>query len=154
MYQNRALLVALSTSDNLFMHREIRISGILERVRETLYPGVAPANKAADWIDAVVRLVVVTDGGNDVAAWTGTGCTIRLKTPVREVVDTVGAGNSFQSALLAPLAKLGDPKIVVSSLDMERRQVLLNYALKAAAITCLRRGADLPRTHAILGSDR
>lgn len=114
-----------------------------------LYPGAQAEKKAAEWLAAGVRLVVVTDGGNDVAAWTRAGASVRLKPPAGKVVDTVGAGDSFQSALLARLAKFGDPKTVVSSLDFDRLCELLNYALKAAAITVSRRGADLPRSHEI-----
>ena len=112
-----------------------------------LYPRVAHANKAADWIDVGVKLVIVTDGGNDVAAWTSKGLSVRLTPPVREIVDTVGAGDSFQSALLARLAKMGNPKTVVASLHAKQLDDLLKYALEAAAITCSRRGADLPRAH-------
>jgi fructokinase len=119
-----------------------------------LYPGIPAEKKAAEWLDAGVSLVVVTDGGNDVAAWTRDGSSIRLKPPPREVVDTVGAGDSFQSALLARLAKHGDPKTVVSSLDSKRLRDLLNYAATAAAITVSRRGADLPRSHEIPQSVR
>ena len=114
-----------------------------------LYPGVANANKAADWISDGVKLVVVTDGGNDIEAWTSSGYTARLRPPLRDVIDTVGAGDSFQSALLARLATLGDPKTIVSSLDMNVLTDLLTYALKAAAITCSRRGANLPRSSEI-----
>ena len=136
-YAKRADLMKISAEDMAF-----------------LYPGVAHANKAADWIDAGVKLVVVTDGGNDVAAWTAKGLAVRLRPPVGDVVDTVGAGDSFQSALLARLAKMGNPKSVVASLDAERLDDLLNYALKAAAITCSRRGADLPRAHELPLQDR
>lgn len=119
-----------------------------------LYPDVPAANKAADWMDAGVKLVVVTDGSNDVAAWTSTGCTMRAKPPLGDVIDTVGAGDSFQSALLARVATFGDPKAVVSSLDRDRFRIVLNYALRAASITCSRRGADLPHSHELPESDR
>ncbi len=51
--------------------------------------------------------MVATDGGNGVAVWTRDGSSIRLEPPAGKVVDTVGGGDSFQSALLARLAKLG-----------------------------------------------
>lgn len=114
-----------------------------------LYPDIPAEKKAAEWLDAGVRLVVVTNGGDDVAAWTRDGSSIRLKPPSAQVVDTVGAGDSFQSALLARLAKHGDPKAVVASLDGKRLRDLLSYAAAAAAITVSRRGADLPRSYEI-----
>jgi len=78
---------------------------------------------------------------------------VRVKPPVFDVVDTVGAGDSFQSALLARLAQDADPKSAVSSLDAERLDDLPSYALKAASITCSRRGAELPRSAEILPED-
>ncbi len=110
-----------------------------------LYPNARAESKAVDWLDAGVHVVVVTDGRNDVRAWTKSGLESRVHPPVSEVVDTVGAGDSFQSALLARLASRDDPKTAVTSLDAERLDDLLNYALQAASITCSRRGADLPR---------
>jgi len=118
-----------------------------------LYPNTNPETKAVDWLDAGVQAIVVTDGGNDVQAWTRGGHAARVTPPVSDVVDTVGAGDSFQAALLARLATEQDPKSAVASLDAERLGKLLNYALKAAAVTCSRRGADLPRSHEIPAQD-
>ncbi len=112
---------------------------------ETLYPGAAFEAKAADWLDAGVTLVIVTDGVDDVRAWTRSGNQIRRSPPRLDIVDTVGAGDSFQSALLARLAEAGDPRAGVRALDAARLEDLVDYAISAAAITCSRRGADLPR---------
>ncbi|KAA3622525.1 MAG: carbohydrate kinase [Proteobacteria bacterium] len=117
---------------------------------EFLYPNAKPETTAVDWLDAGVHAVVVTDGHNDVRAWTKSGLESRVRPPVSKVVDTVGAGDSFQSALLARLARDDDPKTAVTSLDAERLDDLLNYALQAASITCSRRGADLPRGNEIV----
>ena len=114
-----------------------------------LYPRVSAEKVAEDWLDAGVQAVVVTDGANDVFACTRGGVAIRLTPPGFDVVDTVGAGDSFQAALLARLADLGDPKKVVTALDSEILKDLLDYALRAAAVTCGRRGANLPRSDEI-----
>lgn len=116
---------------------------------DTLYPKVNPETKAAEWLDAGVRTIIVTDGGNEVRAWSHNGTAMRVTPPVSRVVDTVGAGDTFQAALLARLAESGDPKTAVATLDAERLGELLNYAIKAAAITCSRRGANLPRANEI-----
>ena len=62
------------------------------------------------------------------------------------LVDTVGAGDTFQAALLAGLAETGhlDPR-ALESLTAPSLVELLSFAGKAAAITCSRRGADMPR---------
>lgn len=116
-----------------------------------LYPEVKPETKAADWLDAGVQAIVVTDEANDVRAWTSSGHAVRIAPPAFDVVDTVGAGDSFQAALLARLASDGDPKSAVASLDAGRLEALVKYALQAASVTCSRRGADLPRSHEITG---
>ena len=62
------------------------------------------------------------------------------------VVDTVGAGDTFQAALLTWLAEQGRLSAAgVAGLDLPAISEALSFAAKAAAITCGRRGADLPR---------
>jgi fructokinase len=67
--------------------------------------------------------------------------------PVRvAVVDTVGAGDTFQAALLATLAERGLlTRDALGVLDTGTLHNVLGFAAQAAAITCSRRGADLPR---------
>jgi len=63
-----------------------------------------------------------------------------------QVVDTVGAGDTFQAALLTALAErcLLNP-IPLATLTSEVLAGLLRFATQAAALSCSRRGADLPR---------
>ncbi len=114
-----------------------------------LYPEVSPDRIAADWLTAGVRLVVVTDGGEMVSAWTTAGHVVRVAPAAVNVVDTVGAGDSFQAALLTALADAGNgyPKVAIAGLDAERLEDLLQFAIDAARVTCGRRGADLPHRH-------
>jgi fructokinase len=62
------------------------------------------------------------------------------------VVDTVGAGDAFQAALLAGLAETGalSPEMI-GELEEAALFQLLDFAIRAAAITCSRRGASPPR---------
>ena len=71
-----------------------------------LYPGQAAAALAAQWLAAGVALVVVTRGGAGAWAWTATQQLSVAPVPV-DVVDTVGAGDTFQAALLTALAERG-----------------------------------------------
>jgi fructokinase len=110
-----------------------------------LYPGEDPATLARRWVDAGARLVVVTRGGEGAEAFTA-GARISAAAPKVAVVDTVGAGDTFQAALLTWLAEQGRLSIDgVATLDAKALQDLLGFATRAAAITCSRRGADLPR---------
>ncbi len=100
---------------------------------------------AEQWLDQGVRLVAITRGGDGATAWTRR-CRVDLPGRAVAVVDTVGAGDSYQAALLAGLAEAGrlDPD-GLESLDEAALRELLDFAARAAAVTCGRRGADLPR---------
>ena len=109
-----------------------------------LYPGVDPETKVADWLDAGVRLVVVTDGGSRVTGWLPGTDPVHVTPPRIEIRDTVGAGDTFQAALLARLAEYGNPKEILVALDSNLLAELITFAATAASITCSRRGANLP----------
>ncbi len=111
-----------------------------------LHPGTTPEALAADLTAQGASLVVVTDGGAAATGWTSGGLRATAVPPRVDVVDTVGAGDTFQAALLAPLlAAPGGAAAELAALDAEGLARLLAYAARAAAITCSRRGADLPR---------
>ncbi|NRF66233.1 carbohydrate kinase [Aquincola sp. S2] len=110
-----------------------------------LYPGRAAEDFAREALAAGVALVVVTRGGDGAVGFTARDTVAAAPAPVA-LVDTVGAGDTFQAALLtwlaehdratpAGLAGLGDAEL----------DAALRFAVQAAAITCSRRGADLPR---------
>lgn len=112
---------------------------------ERLYPGESPDALAARWRAAGVELVVLTRGGEGASGWNAAG---RVDVPGRTVavVDTVGAGDTFQAALLAGLAETGrlHPG-APGAMPATALRALLDFAATAAAVTCSRRGADLPR---------
>ncbi len=112
---------------------------------EYLYPDKSAREMADEWIQAGVQLVIVTDGAHEVLCWTSAGHHCRVNPVLDNVVDTVGAGDTFQAALLTRLSELGDPKQVIAELDEATLKSLAEFAVKAASITCSRRGADLPR---------
>jgi fructokinase len=112
-----------------------------------LFPGADAGQLASDWIDAGVALVVVTRGAAGAWAWTATHHVSAAPQEI-DVVDTVGAGDTFQAALLTALAErsLLQPT-ALRTLTRAAVQEALQFATLAAAITCSRRGADLPRRH-------
>ena len=109
-----------------------------------LYPDIPRQQKVDDWLTAGIELVVITDGDKAVSGWTRSGHHSNKKPIIDKVVDTVGAGDTFQAALLVQLAIGGNPQQAVSTLDQQKLDKLLNFSLRAASITCSRRGADLP----------
>jgi fructokinase len=110
-----------------------------------LYPGHAPAELAREWLAQGVAAVVVTHGADGASAWRA-GEQLRIAPVVVPVVDTVGAGDTFQAALLAGLAERGaQSREALRDMAAAPWQEVLQFAARAAAITCSRRGADLPR---------
>ncbi|MBP0573138.1 carbohydrate kinase, partial [Mycobacterium tuberculosis] len=61
-------------------------------------------------------------------------------------VDTVGAGDTFQATMLARLDEMDllAPERL-ATLDFAVLTEVVRFAAAAAAVTCTRRGADLPR---------
>ncbi|MEK8030357.1 carbohydrate kinase [Ideonella sp. DXS29W] len=110
-----------------------------------LYPGEAHADLAARWRAAGVAAVVVTLGGEGARAYLRDGELPIAPVPT-QVVDTVGAGDTFQAAMLTALAERQALSTdALRALSREAWADVLGFAARAAAITCSRRGADLPR---------
>jgi fructokinase len=110
-----------------------------------LQPGVAPVEFAAHALSQGATWVVVTRGGEGALAWCAQG-DAQVASPQVGVIDTVGAGDTFQAALLTWLAEHNalSPS-AMARLDVASLKQALQFAAAAAAITCSRRGADMPR---------
>lgn len=112
-----------------------------------LYPGTTPAQVARNWLDLGPALVVVTMGGQGAFALTRAG---RLDVPAPKVAvaDTVGAGDSFMSALLDGLAHAGllgtGKRAALRTAEPEVLRGVLVRSAHAAAITVGRPGANPP----------
>ncbi|MFD3482946.1 carbohydrate kinase [Streptomyces sp. NPDC058665] len=122
-----------------------------------LFPGTAPDAAARLLADHGPRLVVVTLGGEGALAVTAKE---EVRVPARKitVVDTVGAGDSFQAALLDAIAAgSGRPAGGPGGADgargtghntlpatAEEIRSVLTRCVVAAAITCTRAGANPP----------
>lgn len=118
---------------------------------EQLYPGRGAEAVLADWVGAGAALAVITRGENGAVALAASGAAASVPGVAVDVVDTVGAGDTFQAAMLAKLKE--DGALTRPALEAAARpmlEALLGFAIRAAAITCSRRGADLP-TRADLG---
>jgi len=105
-----------------------------------LFPGRDVGDVAAE-LATEQRLVAITRGGDGAVLATATHV-VEIGAPAVDVVDTIGAGDSFTAALLAGLAARGWP--TASDLRADDLTMLGDYAARAAAITCSRPGADPP----------
>jgi fructokinase len=137
------------------VERSVAVAHVVKASREDvewLYPGMAIAAVGARWIEIGAAVVVITDGGAGAAAFTAGG--LRLHRPGRrvEVVDTVGAGDSFSSGLLDGLLRreLTTPGQLPAVSERALLDVL-DEAILVSAITCERAGADPPTAAELIG---
>jgi fructokinase len=111
-----------------------------------LYPGRSLENVLSDWVSAGASLAIITRGEKGAVALSSAGVGAAMDGLSVDVVDTVGAGDTFQAATLAKLKEDGMlSRAGLAGLDEAGLQALLGFAIRAAAITCGRQGADLPR---------
>ncbi len=110
-----------------------------------LYPEVAPAAVAQGWIKLGAGLVVVTNGASGASAYRRDGIAVTRPAASVNIVDTVGAGDSFSAALLAALceAAYASPDSI-ALIESEALDQALGYAVIASSITCSRSGANPP----------
>ena len=117
-----------------------------------LYGGDDYAGKAKELLAASARLFVVTHGAAGAQAWHRRAGAIKIEAPRVEVVDTIGAGDSFQAGLLFALRAMGRIGIEpLDALDADELRRALAFAAACAALTCTRVGADPPRSAEVAG---
>ncbi|MGV0816930.1 carbohydrate kinase family protein [Martelella sp. AMO21009] len=106
-------------------------------------------DKARHWIAAGASLVVVTRGGDSTIGYTATQ-KVEVASEKVEVVDTVGAGDTFDAGILASLDLAGLlTKDKVKTLSADAIRDALALGAKAAAVTVSRAGANPPFAHEI-----
>ncbi|WP_296257411.1 MULTISPECIES: carbohydrate kinase family protein [unclassified Pseudomonas] len=110
-----------------------------------LYPDADPETVAKGWLQHNCQLVIMTRGREGATVFTrNLG---QWSVPSREVktADTVGAGDTFQAALIAFLTERElDTPASLPTLSRETLTGMLEFAVAAAAVTCTRVGPDLP----------
>ncbi|MET1076617.1 MAG: carbohydrate kinase [Pseudomonas sp.] len=113
-----------------------------------LYPGEDPEHLAQGWLDHRCELVLLTRGRQGASLFSRRHG--QRSQPARAVVtrDTVGAGDSFQAAVLAYLHEQGlDNPESLALITPRQLDALLAFAVTAAALTCSRLGPQLPYRH-------
>ncbi|MEV8017449.1 carbohydrate kinase [Streptomyces sp. NPDC086554] len=97
------------------------------------------------WLAAGPAAVVITRGGDGLTVFTGDGRKISVPGERVDIVDTIGAGDTVNAALLYALSErdLLSARALASLPGRTWREVLA-FAARAAAITCSRAGAEPP----------
>ncbi|MGE8064288.1 carbohydrate kinase family protein [Pseudomonas sp. NPDC089569] len=110
-----------------------------------LYPGQDPARLINQWLQHRCQLVFLTRGSEGATvfsrahgSWTVPACAVKI-------ADTVGAGDTFQAAVIAWLTEQQlDCVEGLAQLSREQIDAMVRFAVQAAALTCTRTGPDLP----------
>lgn len=123
--------------------QEAKLIRLSDEDFEFLY-GDANADTIAEaFLSSGAELVVLTRGRLGATAWHGAAGTIHVPAPPIDLVDTIGAGDTFLAALLVALRereRLGRLDTMTTDLLADS----LRFAAAAAAITCSRAGANPP----------
>ena len=141
----RTLLVPVETYRGV-IDRWAALSDILrlsEDDLDQLWPGWTPEDSAAHLHELGVPLVVVSLGAKGAFA-SLRGEPVRVPIAPTQLVDTVGAGDSFHGGMLHHLAEAGHLGGRLDTLDLDALTESLTFASKVSAITCSRAGANPP----------
>ncbi len=113
-----------------------------------LYPNTPSSEAARQVLNLGARLVLLTAGSAPVEAFTKEH-SVRVEVPPVDVVDTVGAGDTFGAGFLAWWCHYAGTKEVDSQTlaDPELVTRAVNLGIHASAIAVGRRGADPPFRH-------
>lgn len=111
------------------------------------------AADAADFASACLasgaQMLLVTAGDRGVTAYTRVS-NIHIPAEAITVVDTVGAGDTFNAGLLAALGERGIlSKAAIAGIEESVLREVLGFAARAAAVTVSRAGANPPWRHEV-----
>jgi len=103
------------------------------------------AEKISAMLDTGPSVVIVTQGAAGAIATLADGTSITVPSVKTNVVDTIGAGDTFNAGFLAKLSELDllTPE-ALSTLDPDALRDAMTYGARVAAITVSRAGANPP----------
>jgi fructokinase len=122
----------------------VHILKISSQDLDWLYPNESYENSAKKYLELGLQIVLVTDGDKGVTLYRTLRqaqgfSSLHVAAPKVDVVDTVGAGDTFTGSLMVALLEY--PNLNLS--DDEWKKVL-TFATHAAAFNCTRAGANPP----------
>jgi fructokinase len=128
------------------VERQVSLSSVVKASAEDLewlYPGCTVEDTLSQWARLGPSFCVATLGDRGAVAFLG-GLRTSVAAPKVDVVDTVGAGDSFMSSLLAAMDRDGALGAGAPKPSLDRLEAWLAFAAAASAITCMRKGSDPP----------
>ncbi|MBZ9783038.1 carbohydrate kinase [Pseudomonas sp. REP124] len=113
-----------------------------------LYPDQAPAQVIEGWLQHRCQVVFLTRGGDGATVFSRVHGSWSVPAQPVQIADTVGAGDTFQAALIAWLTEQQlDSVEGVRQLSRQQIDDMARFAVRAAALTCGKTGPDLPYRH-------
>ena len=111
-----------------------------------LEPGDIPlADKAQLILARGTKMFLLTEGGDGATAFLHGGRSLHVPAQKAQVVDTVGAGDTFNAGCLSALRSAGALRPdAISGLSDAKLTDMLSLAARAAAVTVSRAGANPP----------
>ncbi|MGH1415510.1 MAG: carbohydrate kinase family protein [Pelagimonas sp.] len=104
--------------------------------------------KAAALLQSGASLIIVTKGGDGASGYLADGSQVSVPVTKVQVVDTVGAGDTFNAGVLAKLSELELlSKASLKNMSAEQAETALAFGAKVAAVTVSRAGANSPWAH-------
>lgn len=102
-------------------------------------------DKVQTLLAAGPSIVILTRGGDGATGFMANGAQVHVSASTVEIVDTVGAGDTFNAGVLAKLSELGQlQKDKLCTLPPEVLETALAYGARVAAVTVSRAGANPP----------
>ncbi|MBC3205272.1 carbohydrate kinase [Pseudomonas sp. SWRI111] len=148
--------VRLNPEPNIDLWREriatlVKLADLIKVSDEDLsllYPEQDPQNVIEGWLEHRCQLVFLTRGGDGASVFSRRHGTWSVPAASVNIADTVGAGDTFQAALITWLSEHAlDSVEGVQQLAREQIDAMLRFAVQAAALTCSKTGPDLPYRH-------
>lgn len=111
---------------------------------ELLYPNEDINQLIPGWYSKGIKLIILTRGPLGSIAYLPNGNSISVPAYPVDILDTIGAGDSFFAGILTFLYEKGylSSKTAINALPIEDLTACLEFASIAAAINCSRQGAN------------